>query len=106
MRRFLKLLVSRFFWTFLFIFLQIGVVYILTRYVETRFELALISSILGIVVSFMIFARDDAPEYKLSWILLIFLAPIFGCSMYLIFGNKKKGIVQEKKMRKYHELTA
>lgn len=106
MRRFLKLLVSRFFWTFLFIFLQIGVIYVLTRYVESRFELAVITSALGVLVSFMIFARDDAPEYKLSWILLIFIVPVFGCSMYLIFGNKKKGIVQEKKMKKYHELTA
>ncbi|MBR6085849.1 MAG: PLDc N-terminal domain-containing protein, partial [Spirochaetales bacterium] len=106
MRRFLKLLVSRFFWTFLFIFLQIGVVYILTRYVESRFELTVINSALGVLVSFLIFARDDAPEYKLSCILLIMIVPIFGCSMYLIFGNKKKGIVQEKKMKKYHELTA
>ena len=106
MRRFLKLLVSRIFWTFLFIFLQLGVVYLILRYVESRFELALFSSILGIAVSFMIFARDDAPEYRLSWILLILIAPIFGCSMYLIFGNKKKGIGQEKRMRRYHELTA
>ena len=106
MRRFLKLLVSRFFWTFLFIFLQLGVVFIVLRYVETRFELTLLSTVLGVIVSFMIFARDDAPEYKLSWILLILLAPVFGCSMYLIFGNKKQGIVQEKRMRKYRELTA
>lgn len=106
MRRFLKLLVSRLFWTFLFIFLQLGVVFVVLRYVESRFGLTLFSSVLGIAVSFMIFARDDAPEYKLSWILLILLAPVFGCSMYLIFGNKKKGIVQEKRMLKYRDLTA
>ena len=106
MRRFLKLIVSRFFWTFLFIFLQLGVVFVVLRYVESRFELALFTSVLGILVSFLIFSRDDAPEYRLSWILLIMIVPIFGCSMYLIFGNKKKGIVQEKKMKKYRELTA
>lgn len=106
MRRFLKLLVSRFFWTFLFIFLQLGFVYLTLRYVESRFGLTLVSSVLGVLVAFLVFSRDDAPEYKLSWILLILVVPFFGCSMYLIFGNKKKGIVQEKRMRRYHELTA
>ena len=106
MRRFLKLLVSRFFWTFLFIFFQLGMVYLTLRYVESRFGLTLVSYVLGVLVAFLVFSRDDAPEYKLSWILLILVVPFFGCSMYLIFGNKKKGIVQEKKMRRYHELTA
>ena len=106
MRRLLKLITGRFFWTFVFIFLQIGMVALTLRYVESRFGLALINSALGIVVSFLIFSRDDAPEYRLSWILLILVLPIFGCSMYLIFGNKKKGIAQEKRMRKYHELKA
>ena len=71
MRRFLKLLVSRFFWTFLFIFLQLGIVYLTLRYVESRFGLTLVSSILGVLVAFLVFSRDDAPEYKLSWILLL-----------------------------------
>ena len=50
MRRFLKLLVSRIFWTFLFIFLQLGVVYLILRYVESRFELALFSSMLHLLL--------------------------------------------------------
>ena len=104
MRRFLKLLTGRFFWTFVFIFLQIGMVALTLTYVESRFGLAVISTALGIVVSFLIFSRDDAPEYRMSWILLIMVLPIFGCSMYLIFGNKKKGIAQEKRMQKYHEM--
>jgi len=106
MRRFLKLITGRLFWTFLFIFLQMGIVAATLIWVETRYELALFSSVLGVVVSFLVFIRDDAPEYKMSWILLIMIVPIFGCSMYLIFGNKKKGIVQEKKMQKYHDLKA
>lgn len=104
MRRILKLLTGRLFWTFLFIFLQIGIVALTLAFVESRFGLAIFSSALGIVVSFLIFARDDAPEYKLSWILLIMVVPIFGCSMYLIFGNKKKGITQQKRMRSYRQL--
>lgn len=104
MRRILKLITGRFFWTFVFIFLQIGMVALTLKYVESRFGLTLFSSALGVLVSLLIFSRDDVPEYKMSWILLILVVPIFGCSMYLIFGNKKKGIAQEKRMKKYHEL--
>ena len=106
MRRFLKLLVTRFFWTFLFIFLQMGLIFLFFYFVESRFSLSLFGSVLGIVVSLLIFIREDASEYKLSWIILIMVVPFFGVSMYFIFGNKKKGIVQEKKMRKYQALSA
>ncbi|MBR6348127.1 MAG: cardiolipin synthase [Spirochaetales bacterium] len=106
MRRLLKLVTGRFFWTFVFIFLQIGVVALTLALVQNRFGLAAVNSLLGIVISLLIFARNDVPEYKLSWILLIMVVPIFGCSMYLIFGNKKKGIVQQKRMDRYHELTS
>ena len=106
MRRLLKLLVSRFFWTFLFIFAQMGLIYLFLAYVESRFSLSVLSSVLGIVVALLVFIRDDASEYKLSWILLIMIVPFFGCSMYFIFGNKKKGIVQEKRMRRYQELQS
>ena len=104
MRRILKLITGRFFWTFVFLFLQMFIVAITLKYVESRFELALFSTALGVLVSLLIFSRDDVPEYRMSWILLILVVPVFGCSMYLIFGNKKKGIAQEKRMRKYHEL--
>ena len=106
MRKLLNLLVSRLFWTFLFIFIQLGVIYVSLAYVESRFSLSLVGSVLGIVVSVLVFIRDDASEYKLSWILLIMVVPFFGASMYFIFGNKKKGIIQEKRMRKYQEMRA
>ncbi len=106
MRRFLKLITGRLFWTFLTLFIQIGIVFISLYVVESRFGLTTFSTVLGIVVSIMIFTRDDVPEYKLSWILLIMIVPIFGCSMYLIFGNKKKGIKQKRRMEKYHEIAA
>lgn len=106
MRRFLKLITGRLFWTFLSFFIQMGMIFFLLRYVESRFGLALVNSLIGILLSLMIFSKDDAPEYRLSWILLIMVVPVFGSVMYLIFGNKKKGIVQEKRMRLYHEMKS
>ena len=106
MRRLLKLITGRLFWTFLFIFLQIGMVALMLSLVESRFGFTILNTALGIIVSFLIFSRDDAPEYRMSWIILILVLPVFGCSMYLIFGYKKKGIAQEKRMRMYHELKS
>ena len=40
MRRLLKLVTGRFFWTFVFIFLQIGVVALTLAFVQNRFGLA------------------------------------------------------------------
>ncbi len=44
-------------------------------------------------VSFLIIAdilrRDDNPAYKLGWILLIAIVPLFGWLTYAVFGNKQ-----------------
>ncbi len=106
MRRFLKLFTGRLFWTFLSFFIQMVMIFFILRYVESRFGLTLVNSLIGILLALMIFSRDDAPEYKMSWILLIMIVPVFGSVMYLIFGNKKKGIIQQKKMRLYQEMLS
>ncbi len=106
MRRFLKLVTGRLFWTFLLFLIQLVAIFITLRFVETQYGLTVLYSFLGIITSLLIFSRDDAPEYKISWILLIMIFPLFGCSMYIIFGNKKKGIIQGKRMSKYHEMQS
>lgn len=104
MRRFLKLISSRLVWTFLFIFLQMGVLYVTLKYAESYFSLSIFNFVLSLVFSFAIFTRDDAPEYKISWIFLISALPIFGCFMYLIFGNKKKSRWEKRRIASYQEL--
>jgi len=86
------------------IFLQMGFIYFFLRYAESYFSLSVFNFILSLVVSFAIFTRDDAPEYRLSWIILILALPIFGCFMYLIFGNKKKGRWESRRIKSYQEI--
>lgn len=104
MRKFLKFISSRLVWTFLFIFLQLGILYVSLRYAESYFSLSLFNFVLSMVFSFAIFTRDDAPEYKISWIFLISALPIFGCFMYMIFGNKKKSRWEKRRIASYQEL--
>ena len=104
MRKFLKFITSRLAWTILFLIIQASFIFVMLRYAESSFGLSVFNFILGLVFSFAIFTRNDAPEYKLSWILLISVFPIFGCFMYLIFGNKKKGRWERRKIKDYQEL--
>lgn len=104
MRKFLKFITGRLAWTILFFLIQVVIIFATLKYAESSFGLSVFNFILGFVVSFAIFTRNDAPEYKLSWILLISVFPIFGCFMYLIFGNKKKGKWERRKIKNYQEL--
>ncbi len=46
-----------------------------------------LSSVLGIVTSIYIINRRGNPSYKIAWILFILIFPIFGVSVFLLWGN-------------------
>ncbi|MCR4712710.1 MAG: cardiolipin synthase [Clostridia bacterium] len=46
-------------------------------------------TIASILMALFVIYRDDNPAYKLGWIMLISLVPIFGALMYGFFGNKR-----------------
>jgi cardiolipin synthase A/B len=104
MRKFLKFITGRLAWTFLFLLIQAAFLFVMLKYAEVNFGLSVFNFVLGLVISFAIFTREDAPEYRLSWILLISVVPVFGCFMYLIFGNKKRGRWEKRKVASYQEL--
>lgn len=45
--------------------------------------------ILSLIMIIYIVCKDDNPSYKIIWIILISLAPVFGGVLYLLAGNKK-----------------
>ena len=49
----------------------------------------LICLIGAVVMALFIIWRDDNPAYKMGWLLVICLFPIFGTVMYFFFGNKR-----------------
>ena len=104
MRKFLKIITSRLAWTILFLVLEAVFLFFMLTYAESYFSLSVFDFVLGLVTAFAVFTRDDAPEYRLSWILLILAVPVFGCFMYLIFGNKKSGKWEKRKVAGYQEL--
>lgn len=90
MKKILKLIHSRLFFTFFMLFLQVVIVFVGIRYIE-QFEIfSVISFIIGIITSLLIISSDNAQEYKLSWVFFVLIMPLFGTVLYLIFGNKKR----------------
>ena len=51
--------------------------------------ISLIFMALAILMSLFVIYRNDNTAYRLGWILLINLVPIFGTLMYAFFGNKR-----------------
>ena len=52
-------------------------------------------TLLSFIAVLYIVNKDDENGYKIVWIILILSFPVFGGSLYLLFGNKKPA----KKMR-------
>ncbi|CCZ03587.1 putative uncharacterized protein [Eubacterium sp. CAG:603] len=48
-----------------------------------------ISVILSLAMVVYLISKDDNPEYRIIWIVLILLSPLFGGLLYLSFGDKK-----------------
>ncbi len=49
----------------------------------------LIIKIIGIFCAFYIYGNQSNTSYKLSWIILLFILPLSGTFIYLLFGNGK-----------------
>lgn len=47
----------------------------------------IISLLLGLVVFLTIINKDDNPEYKVPWLVIVFIFPIFGTVLYLMYFN-------------------
>ena len=98
MRRLLRLLSSRLFWMLLLFSTQtLFLVYLVlwASFSEGAFLFFMgLSGVLGIIVM----SREERAPYKLVWLFIIAILPLFGGVFYLLFGNKKIGRLSEKKI--------
>lgn len=101
--RYIKAFFNKVFITALLILIQAGwfVLFFmkLTAYSHwTRAFFALLSFIIAI----RIIGKDQNSDYKISWIVLITILPLFGGLLYLCFGNKKPSKKMRAKLDKTH----
>ncbi len=85
-----RIIVNRIFITALFLILQI--VWFALCIVKLSAFSGWINGalqVLSLAIVLYIICKDDNPSYKIVWIILIMLLPIFGGLLYLFAGNKK-----------------
>lgn len=84
---------------FQFIFLAAGI-YLLYRRSQLFYS---VNVLINIAVVFWIIQRNQEPEYKVAWISLIALLPVFGGLFYLFFSGNRLLPAEKKRMWQMEE---
>ena len=88
MKKLLRLLSSRYFLAVLCILLEFGQMLAVFIYLRSYFwPVNLLGWVLQLVVTLYILNRDEIPEFKLPWLFVLFLAPVTGAFIFLLFAN-------------------
>ena len=86
----LKVFISRIFIFGMLIILQMIWIVLMTSSVLASYQwLNTALKVLSMAVVLWLVNKDENSSYKLSWIILILVFPVFGGLLYLMIGNKK-----------------
>lgn len=55
-------------------------------------------NILSLLMVLYLVRKDLTPAYKIAWILLCCMLPLLGGAMYLLFGDKRPGLMMRRRM--------
>lgn len=109
-----KMLFSKIFISALVLLLQVSLVITLLLYFE-QYALAfqIFNAILSVLVILGIINKNESPEFKLAWLAVVLVLPLFGLAIYCMFANAKMPMGQYKfiiemtcRCKKYSELSA
>lgn len=98
-RKILKLFSSRLFFTAIGIILQIFLIYKFTnstKVISTTFYWS--NLLLGIIETVIIVNSKSNNGYKISWIILVLVMPVFGGFFYFLFAGNRASKKEKKKM--------
>jgi cardiolipin synthase len=100
MKKLLSKLFSRLSITLLLIALQVG--WGVAMLLRASAVFPWINRFFGVIAIFVviyIINRNANPSYKIAWIVPILIFPLFGVSIYLLYGNKKPTRAMQKKFK-------
>ena len=97
--RFLKIFFSRFFYVFIAIILQVLVLCATTFWLASYYRWVNYAfSVIAIIVFLVILNKNRPASFKLPWIAIILILPIFGITLYGAFGNYNLSKKNRKKL--------
>ena len=101
MRKFFKLIFSKFFIFSLILLAEIGILVFFVLFLNSTIHSAIFTGItiaLDVIFVLYIINSDINAEYKIAWIVPILFLPILGCLFYIIFGRKRLSRFTRKKL--------
>ncbi len=91
-RRFIQLLFSRMIVVALLIILQIIWIWLVFEALaEYNTIIQICTAVLGVVLVLVVINKDEVPEYKMPWLLVIVISPILGGVLFIFFGSNQPG---------------
>ncbi len=88
-RHFFHKIINRITLTALLLLVQIGwLFWLFWQLAQYALWINAALTIISLILALYIIRREENPAYKLSWLLLLCVMPLFGLFIYLLFGNK------------------
>ncbi|MFA6775439.1 MAG: cardiolipin synthase [Sphaerochaetaceae bacterium] len=90
MRKLLKFLTGRLFWSTVLIVAQVALIsYLIYSRAGSDYVVEHVFLGISLVMTMVVISRDENPAFKIGWILIFMLFPLYGGFYYILFGNKK-----------------
>jgi cardiolipin synthase len=103
MRKLLKFLTGRLFISFVLVVFQIAVLVSVLGYAKNDSLWIQIFSTFSVLMALYIITRDVNPAYKIGWMLIFMVIPLYGGIFYILFGNRKMSMVLKRWFQEYNE---
>lgn len=104
MKRLLKFISGRFFTFIVLMLVQILLlIFITLNFMESSTIYFSVVYVLGFLSVFYVLSREEYPAFKMSWVIIILVAPVFGVPLYLIFGNKRNTKAIDRQVYEYNQ---
>lgn len=99
--KFLRILFSKWSISALLFLIQVAAIVLVFLFLNEYFIWFQVgSSVVGLIVVLVLINRRENPEYKIPWLFLVLILPIFGALFYLMFSYTK---VTKKDRKMYYE---
>ncbi len=89
MKKIANILMSRTFIVFTLVGIQLLIVYLLVYELSFFWWANSIFLAIALILVFYITGKEQKPEYKLGWIILLLILPLLGMLMYFFFSQRK-----------------
>lgn len=105
MKNFLKMHLWRLLIIFFLFLVQISIIVLGILYIRDYYPYVYLGFlVVSIIIVLSIIANRSNPSYKIAWLVLILIFPVFGGFMYLMFGNKKMNRRSKKMVSKMNAM--